>query len=138
MPIVRPNTKPESLTGTVLVVDDEVAVRDSLREMLEMVGLHVLTAANGLEGLECFKKHQTEISAVVLDVHMPVMNGLDTLQALKAIDPDLGVILSSGYSEYEITDHVLNQPTVTFLQKPYSMEAMLQRVEERIRATVVA
>lgn len=134
MPIVKLNPVTEKITGTVLVIDDEAAVRDSLSEMLEMVGLQVLTAANGLEGLECFKAHQAEISMVVLDVHMPVMNGLDTLRALQAIDPNLGIILSSGYSEYAITDHVINQPTVTFLQKPYSMEAVLQRVEERIRA----
>jgi len=135
-PTIRANPVTEQITGTVLVIDDEAAVRDSLSEMLEMVGLQVLTAVNGLEGLECFKKHQAEISTVVLDVHMPVMNGLDTLRALKAIDPELGVVLSSGYSEYAITDHVINQPTVTFLQKPYSMEAVLQRVEERIRARV--
>ena len=137
MPIVKLNPVTEKITGTVLVIDDEAAVRDSLSEMLEMVGLQVLTAANGLEGLECFKEHQAEISTVVLDVHMPVMNGLDTLRALQAIDPNLGIVLSSGYSEYAITDHVINQPTVTFLQKPYSMEAVLQRVEERIRARVI-
>ncbi len=120
------------LTGTVLVIDDEATVRESLTEILEIVGLRVLKATNGLEGLEAYKQHRQEISTILLDVHMPVMNGLDTLRELKAIDPEVDVILSSGYSEYSIADQLENQPTVSFLQKPYSLEAVTQRVAERI------
>ena len=130
-PIIDPVT--EKLEGSVLVIDDEAAVRDSLGEIMEMAGLHVLKAVNGQDGVTLFQQHQHEISTILLDVHMPVMNGLDALQALKAIDPEVDVILSSGYSEYSIADHVLNQPTVTFLQKPYSMETVIQRVAERIK-----
>ncbi|MFN8492684.1 MAG: response regulator [Caldilineaceae bacterium] len=122
-----------NLTGTVLVIDDEAAVRESLTEILEIAGLHVLKATNGLEGLEVYKQYRQEISTILLDVHMPVMNGLDTLRELKTIDPKVDVILSSGYSEYSIADHLVNQPTVSFLQKPYSLETVTRRVAERIK-----
>ncbi len=123
----------EKLEGTVLLIDDEESVRDSFGEILEMAGLYILKATNGLEGIELFKQHQPEISIVLLDVHMPVMNGLDALRELKRIDPHIHVILSSGYSEYAIDDHVLNQPTITFLQKPYTMEAVMQRLAEHLK-----
>jgi PAS domain S-box-containing protein len=130
-PVIETST--EKLEGSVLVIDDEAALRDSLSEIMEMAGLHVLKAVNGQDGVILFQQHHHEILTILLDVHMPVMNGLDALQALKAIDPEVDVILSSGYSEYSIADHLLNQPTVTFLQKPYSMETVLQRVAERIK-----
>ncbi|MCX6045061.1 MAG: response regulator, partial [Chloroflexi bacterium] len=133
--VIKPDidTVAEKLEGTVLVIDDEESVRDSFGEILEMAGLYILKATNGLEGVELFKRHQPTISLVLLDIHMPVMNGLDALRELKSIDPHINVILSSGYSEYSIADHVLNQPTITFLQKPYTVEAVMQRVAERLK-----
>mgnify|MGYP002382221240 CR=1 FL=1 len=74
-----------NLSGTVLVIDDDTTVRDSLSEMLEMAGLNVLKAANGEEGLACFQENQHAVLTVLLDVHMPVMNGPALIGRLRAM-----------------------------------------------------
>jgi PAS domain S-box-containing protein len=86
---------------TILVIDDERPVREALADILELEGWTALTAANGREGVALFRRHQAEIALVLLDLLMPVMGGDETLAALRAIDPQVKVILSSGYDEAE-------------------------------------
>ena len=90
------------MVGMVLVIDDEAIVRDVLGEALRMVGLQVIMAENGQQGIEAFYIHRRNISVVVLDMEMPVMNGADTLRELMRIEPKLGVILTSAYTDSEL------------------------------------
>ncbi|MCA9712422.1 MAG: response regulator, partial [Myxococcales bacterium] len=88
-------------TGTVLLVDDDDVVRTVGQRMIERCGLQVLTARNGVDGLQVFEAHQAQIACVVLDLTMPVMGGGPMLRQLHRIDPGLPVVLCSGYSEQE-------------------------------------
>jgi PAS domain S-box-containing protein len=121
------------LSGTLLVVDDEPLVRELYAATLASSGLQVLTAADGLEAVALFAAHADEIVCVLLDLTMPRMDGVATLEALRQIKPDVRVILCSGYDEQEATQRFAGQGVAGFLHKPYelkSLRAELQRVLE--------
>ena len=81
----------------VLIVDDEALVRELLRTVLEGEGLDVLEARDGREGLEVFKGNQSRIDLVILDLNMPEMTGYDMQAELQLIDPDVKMIVVTGY-----------------------------------------
>lgn len=114
--------------GAVLVIDDEKSVREVVCDILEMNGLEVLVAHNGQVGVEIFTAQQNKIDVVLLDMQMPVMNGAETFQALRAIDPNVKVILSSGYNEIEATGRFVDQGLAAFLQKPYDLDTLVAKV----------
>ena len=117
---------------TVLVVDDEEAVRSVARGVLEDSGFTVRTATDGDEGVEVFRRHADEIALVLLDVTMPRLSGHDTLPQLRRVREDVTVVLSSGYSEEVARDQVADQPISGFLQKPYSPAELLAKVRETL------
>ncbi|RLB48297.1 MAG: hypothetical protein DRH23_08945 [Deltaproteobacteria bacterium] len=113
--------------GTVLVVDDEREVREVLSEMLEIFGFEVTAANDGIEALDIFRASPDAYSAVILDLAMPRMGGAETLQAIRAIRPDIPVILCSGYDE----DHALKGDSRSaFLQKPFKLSTLINKLEE--------
>jgi CheY-like chemotaxis protein len=85
--------------ATVLVVEDNEMVRRLAVRILEKMGFRVLEAADGVEALEVFEEHRDRIRVVLCDVTMPRMGGWETLSALRRIDPEIPVILTSGYDE---------------------------------------
>ncbi len=105
--------------GIVLVVDDEEDVRDLAQEVLERIGFEVLTAVDGREGVGIFKENSDKIDVVLLDMTMPRMNGAEAFEKMRAIRNDVRVILSSGYTEDEVTIDFTRQGFAGFLQKPY-------------------
>lgn len=115
-------------TGTVLVADDEEAIRGIARAALERAGFAVLTAADGRECVEVLRQRQEEIDVVVLDLTMPILGGTDALRELHAIRPDLPVILSSGYTEEDVTARTDGGGAVGFVQKPYRPSALVASV----------
>jgi signal transduction histidine kinase/ActR/RegA family two-component response regulator len=112
----------------VLVVDDEATIRELAADILTAEGISVYLAASGMEGIEHFRQHPDQIALVLLDLKMPGLSGEDTLQALRQIDPQVNVILSSGYSETEVTNHFREGEIIAFLQKPYDVDLLLQHV----------
>ncbi len=117
--------------GTFLLVDDEETVRAVGKLMLSRLGYHVLTASDGREALTLFEARRKEIAGVLLDLTMPHMNGEETFVALKAIAPEAKVILSSGYTEQEISQRFADKGIAGFIQKPYQLEtlaAILQKI----------
>ncbi|CAN5438677.1 hypothetical protein BH10CHL1_BH10CHL1_34120 [soil metagenome] len=114
--------------GCVLVIDDEKSVREVVRDILEMNGLHVIVAENGQMGIELFKENHTQIQVILLDMQMPVMNGEETFHSLRAFDPDVKVILSSGHDETEATHRFVGQGLAAFLQKPYDLDTLLAKI----------
>lgn len=113
-------------SGLVLVIDDEDPVREAVSEMLTSVGYRTVEAANGVEGLTLFQQYQNEIATVLLDVIMPGMSGVETLQKLRAVDPQVQVILSSGYVDTALPATMLANQHTTFLAKPYTIEQLLK------------
>jgi DNA-binding NtrC family response regulator len=117
------NNKPWS----ILVIDDERAVLEAVYDILTMEGMRVITAVDGPTGLELYQAHQAEIDLVLLDLSMPVMNGEQTFLALRQIDPDVPVVLSSGYHQQDAMRYV-NQPNIGFLQKPYTWDGLVEGI----------
>ncbi|MGO9565923.1 MAG: PAS domain S-box protein, partial [Desulfomonilaceae bacterium] len=115
-------------TETILLVDDEKAIRDLGKEILTEAGYKVLTASTGLEALDMYAKTQDEISLVMLDLIMPEMGGKQCLEELLKIDPGVKVIISSGYPAESLPRATTEGGAVGFIGKPYKMKQMLQVV----------
>ncbi len=118
---------------TILVVDDEEPVRTVARQMFEMLGFRVLTACDGVEAVEVMREKKHDIDLVVLDLAMPRMSGEETFHALKAVDPKIPIIISSGYSEAEVMRHFEVAELAGCIPKPFSFQNLkeaLSRVFE--------
>ncbi|MEE4264309.1 MAG: response regulator [Desulfobacteraceae bacterium] len=117
-------------TETVLLVDDEEIVIGVGRQMLEKLGFSVLTAASGREAIDIYKVNKDRIGLVVLDMIMPGMGAGDTYNGLQAIDPAIKVLLSSGYGVDEQTNEILQRGCKGFIQKPFNMQVLSDKIEE--------
>ncbi|PWU03568.1 MAG: histidine kinase [Terriglobia bacterium] len=112
----------------VLVIDDEAIIRRTAKSMLERYGYTIVFAENGKEGVELFQVLADKVSVVLLDMTMPVMNGEEAFRQLKAVKPDVRVILSSGYNEVEAVRRFTGKGLAGFIQKPYSAIALAEKV----------
>ena len=121
-----------SLSGTILVVDDEEAVRTVAKRGLERAGFCALTACDGAQAIEIFKEHSEKILAILLDMTMPRMTGREAFRELRRIRPDARVILSSGYTEEEATAQLSDEGLAGFIQKPYTPTALVEKLREVI------
>ncbi|HET6881005.1 MAG TPA: PAS domain S-box protein, partial [Pirellulales bacterium] len=115
-------------TGTVLVVDDEPMVRQVATAILESVGLMVKTAANGEEAVEIFRQAAGAIDLVLMDMTMPHMNGEDAFARLREIDPKVRVVMASGYSAHDATNHLTSKNLAGFIQKPYRAAELVAKL----------
>lgn len=115
---------------TVLLVDDEEIIRDLGADVLQDRGYRVLRAGDGREAVKIYKQRSREIDLVILDVVMPGIGGKETFQQLKALNPQVKVLLSSGYSAKGEVGEILNQGAAGFVQKPYREEELAASVRE--------
>ncbi len=131
-PVTPPTEKAEDWhgSGAILVVDDEDLVRKVAATMLEQTGFSVLTASDGVEAVALFRKRHGEINCVLLDLEMPRMDGKETFDELARIAGGVPVILSSGYSEQESTERFSHESLAGFLQKPYEVVTLRNKVRE--------
>ena len=123
---VRPVATLEPIRGggTVLIVDDEEDVRVAARFMLEHLGFQVIEASDGRAGVALFREYHSELCCVLLDMTMPEMNGEEVFRAVRVIDGDVPVVLSSGYNEVEATRRFTGKGLAGFLQKPYTIQQL--------------
>ncbi len=117
-------------TGSVLLVDDEETILEVGRDLLEALSYHVLIAKDGKEAIEIYRKIRDEINIVVLDMVMPNVGGGKTYDRLKEINPDIKVLLSSGYSIDGEATEILKRGCNGFIQKPFRMNELAERIEE--------
>jgi len=122
-----------TFSGTVLVVDDEDAVRDIGKFMLETAGFDVLTAENGYEAIEMYRKNADVIVCVVLDLTMPHMDGIKVFEQMRSIRDDVCVVLTSGYSEEEISKRYAGTGIAAFIHKPYLFSTLKAKLHEALR-----
>lgn len=122
-------------SGTVLLVDDEASVRETVQRMLERFGFAVLTAAHGLEALDIFRAQPDRISLVLLDLNMPQLDGEGTLRELRKIRPEVRVVLSSGYDARDLASRFSGEGLVGFIQKPYAPENLSAALQKALRTT---
>jgi CheY-like chemotaxis protein len=116
----------------VLVIDDEEHIREAVTDILDLEGITVLAAADGRSGLELYQQRRDEIGLIVLDLSMPGLSGEQTLQELRTIDAQVRVLLSSGFSQVEVTPRFAGQPNVGFIQKPYDAEQLVYEVKRHL------
>ncbi len=116
--------------GTILVVDDEPLLRRVASKLLQKLGYQVLEAADGETAIAIFQENSAHIDLVMLDMVMPGLNGYQTLERLRSLNPHLPVLICSGYGE----EHHHNlPPDVGFLSKPYPLETLSQHISEALR-----
>jgi PAS domain S-box-containing protein len=115
-------------TGTVLVADDEAMVLRVGQRTLERLGFRVLLAADGREAVDRFRERAGEIVCVLLDLTMPQLDGQQVFRELRALRPDVPVILCSGYSEQAVVGLFEGQGLAGFIQKPYTIEVLRENL----------
>jgi CheY-like chemotaxis protein len=119
--------------GSVLVIDDEPAVGEFVKNTLKLRGLSVIYANDAKDGLEVFRKHMSEIRLVILDLTMPNMNGEQCFWELRQISPGVKVILTSGYNEQEATSRFVGKGLSGFIAKPFMTSELLRMVKEILK-----
>ncbi len=117
-------------TGTVLLVDDEQVILEVGQDLLEAIGYRVLIARDGNEAIEVYKKNRDEIEIVVLDMVMPGMGGGEAYDRIKGINPDIKILLSSGFSIDGEATEILERGCDGFIQKPFNIKEFSQAIRK--------
>ena len=117
-------------TGTVLLVDDEEVILEVGKDLLEALGYRVIIARDGKEAIEVYRKDQEDIDFVLLDMVMPIMGGGEAYDRMKEINPGIKVLLSSGYSIDGEATEILKRGCNDFIQKPFNMNELAERIRE--------
>jgi CheY-like chemotaxis protein len=129
-----PDVSDEIMEGgeTLLLVDDEETIRKVDKEIIEALGYTVILARGGFEAIEIYSARKNEIDVVILDMIMPDLDGGRTFDTLKEIDPDVKVILSSGYGLNREAEGIMQRGCKAFIQKPFNVHALSKVVREVI------
>jgi CheY-like chemotaxis protein len=117
-------------TGTILLADDEEMILDTGTKILERLGYHVLEARSGSDAVHVYQENREKIDMVILDMIMPGMGGGEAYDRMKAIDPDIKVLLSSGYSIEGQAEEILNRGCQGFIQKPFKVFDLSNKIKE--------
>jgi PAS domain S-box-containing protein len=120
-------------SGTILVVDDEEAVRDVTAEILRDLGYQVATAADGQAACDYYARHAGEIDLVLVDLVMPRMGGRECFRALKSIDPEVRAVLCTGYGFNIAAQELLDEGVLDFVSKPYELGRLSAVVSKTLR-----
>jgi len=113
---------------TILVVDDEESVRAVSKLLLEKAGANVITANDGHDGVEILRGNPDGIDAVLLDMTMPRMDGQEAFAEMRKIKPDIRIVLTSGYTEQDVTDKFEGKGLAGFIQKPYHPGELVKKM----------
>jgi PAS domain S-box-containing protein len=119
---------------TILLVDDEEMIIDVGTELLKKMGYRVLTAHRGKEAIEIYGQNKDRVAIVILDLIMPEMSGGEVYERLKEINPDVKVLLSSGYSLKGEAAHILKRGCHGFIQKPFKTNELSNKIREILAA----
>ncbi|MFH1115538.1 MAG: response regulator [Pseudomonadota bacterium] len=139
--VTEDKVKPEVLTSgefdalgteTILLVDDEDLIADLAKRILTKSGYRVLTASNGQEALQVYRKEQAVVSLVIVDMIMPVMGGKECLNELLRINPDVKVIVASGFTPDAETKEAIEVGAIGFVSKPFQVDEILKAVREAL------
>lgn len=118
--------------GCILVIDDEPVVRTIAVEILSAAGYEVLTAEDGLAGVEMYTRHREKVDLILLDMIMPRCDGAEAFAKLKELNPDVRVVIASGYDRTASIESLLQAGAVAFLSKPYRISTLTQTVEQAL------
>jgi two-component system, cell cycle sensor histidine kinase and response regulator CckA len=136
-PVAVPErVSPQGGSETLLLVEDEAAVRASVRRLLEWHGYRVLEAHNGIEALRIFEDNPGAIDLVLTDLVMPEMGGHELVELLRVRDPALRVVFMSGYTETNVANNGSLPAGTGFVEKPFTVDALMRQVREVLDAEV--
>ncbi len=127
--------KSERTRPTILMVDDDESVRMVSRAMLKHMGFDVVLAEDGVEGVQVVRNRGAELALVLLDLTMPRMNGEEAFREIRKLQPNLAVVLCSGYTEQQATREFTDQPLAGFMQKPFGIKALRAKIGEVLAGT---
>jgi len=116
-------------SGLVLLVDDEEAVRHVGASMLQHAGFDVITAHDGHEAVDLFRRRRNDVDCVLLDLAMPGLDGVETFRELRRIRSDVQVVLTSGYSEQEAVNRFSGKKLAGFVQKPFRLVELMDVIK---------
>ena len=131
LPIAE-SSLPKGEGELILVVDDEMAIREITKASLEAYNYKAITASNGIEAVAIYAEHRDQISVVLTDMMMPSMDGPTTIRTLQKINPDVKIIAVSGLSSSDKLAQAAGTGVKTFLSKPYTTQELLETIE-RVR-----
>ena len=129
-------TPPWQGSGTILLVEDEDQVRKIARLMLLKLGFTVIEASNGKEALELYQKNTVEITLIVTDMGMPVMDGYELFYELKQLKPELPIIISSGFGDSDIHSRIAKEDIAGMITKPYTPDELREVLKNVIKDAV--
>ncbi len=139
LPLAPPPSRPDKPetpqasklpSSSILLVDDDPAVREFVTEALERSGGTVLIARDGAEAIDVYRRNADDVALVLLDMTMPEMNGAEALRELRRISPDVRVVLMSGFSEQLATQALGDRGPDGFLQKPFFPETLIRKIQQ--------
>lgn len=124
------------MTNTIMVVDDDTALRSTLQEILMDEGLDVISAEDGFQAIQMASECQ--IALILMDIRMPGMNGVEAFLKIKEILPDCTVVMMTGYAVEALIQKALSEGAKTCLSKPVSIEQLLAIVHEVLAEPIVS
>lgn len=124
----------QSGEGLIMVVDDEQILRQIAREILEEIGFEVVLAEDGEEAVSIYKKKHKEIRLVLLDMLMPKLSGNEVFIKMKKINPNISVILTSGFRKDKRVEQALNAGADGFIKKPYNFKRLSEMVFQVLKS----
>ncbi|WP_321394124.1 PAS domain S-box protein [uncultured Desulfuromusa sp.] len=130
---IEPESAPLNDHGLVLLIDDEEAVLTISQQMLHEFGFEVVTARDGIEALEVFKQQHQDIRFVLMDLTMPNMDGEEAFREFRRIDPQVKVIICSGYNEQEVSQKFVGKGLAGFLKKPYLLSELQKTIQKLLQ-----
>lgn len=133
-PVVKPIAPPPG-NNLILVIDDEPVIRTLTQAILKTLGHPAIVAENGYEGLKIYQQHKEKIALCIIDAIMPKMNGMETLQKIKAIDPTAKIIIASGFSADSTMHDFLDAGAAAFLVKPYNQIELSTLLQQQLSTT---
>ena len=120
--------------STILVVEDEEAIVCLLENGLSQMGFRVLVAKDGLEAIDVYQRHRSEIDLVLLDLGLPKISGPDVVKTIKKLNADTKIIVSTGYLETALKTELIAAGVTDYIQKPYSITEVVQRISQHLSA----
>lgn len=121
-----------SIKGNVLLVDDEEVIREIGKDMLNSIGINCITACNGEEGIEIYKKNRDKINIIILDVELPGISGEKVFDILKQINPDIKILIASGYGKDYLEKKIFQRKIKNFMAKPFQLKQLSNKLNELI------
>ncbi len=136
--LTPPSAKRDVVSGPILIIDDEPAVRRAMRRFLEAVHIETVEANGGVAGLQLFRAAPQRFSLVILDLAMPEMSGAQCFAHLRALDPRVPVLIVSGYPKDQSVEALLAAGDADFLSKPFTAAELMAAVRRYRRGSSAA